>query len=85
MSERTREKGGSGVFSWRGGLGDRRGGSWRSGLVLAKLGSGVSVLGLGVRGTCGFGGTWVSRGTETGMPTVRSRPRAQVLDSGRDV
>jgi hypothetical protein len=80
-----KEKGASGVFSWRGGLGDRRGGSWRSGLVLAKLGGGVSVLGLGMRGAHGFGGTWVSKGAEMGMPTVRSRPRAQVLDSGRGV
>jgi hypothetical protein len=85
MIGRTREKGGSGVFIWRGGLGDRRGWSWRSGLALAKLGGGVSVLGLGVRGARGFGGTWVSRGAETGVPTVKSRPRAQVLDSGRGV
>jgi hypothetical protein len=85
MSERTREKGGSGVFSWRGGLGDRRGESWRSGLVLAKLGDGVSVLGLGMRGARGFGGTWVSRGAEMGVPTVRSRLHAQELDSGRGV
>jgi hypothetical protein len=85
MSKGMREKGGSGVFSWRGGLGDWRGGSWRSRLVLAKLGGCVSMLGLGVRSTRGFGGTWVSRGAETGMPTVRSRPRAQVLDSGSGV
>jgi hypothetical protein len=44
MGERTREKGGSGVFIWRGGLGDQRGGSWRSGLALAKLGGGVFML-----------------------------------------
>jgi hypothetical protein len=30
-----------------------------------------------------FGGTWVSRGAETGVPTMRSRPRVQVLDDGR--
>jgi hypothetical protein len=48
MSERTGERGGSGLFIWRGGLGGRRGWSWRSGLALAKMGGGVSVLDLGV-------------------------------------
>jgi hypothetical protein len=54
--EDGRERG-RGVFIWRDGLGDQRGWSWRSGRALAKLGGGVSVLGLGVRGACGFGGT----------------------------
>jgi hypothetical protein len=76
---------GRGVFIWRDGLGDRRGWSWRSGRALAKLGGGVSVLGLGMHGARSFEGTGVSRGAETGVPTVRSCPRAQVLDSGRDV
>jgi hypothetical protein len=50
MSERVREKGGSGVFIWRGVLGDRREWSWRPGHLLAGRGGGVSVRGRGVRG-----------------------------------
>jgi hypothetical protein len=41
--------------------------------------------GLGVRGARGFGGTWVSRDAETGMPIVQSRLRAQVFDGGCDI
>jgi hypothetical protein len=70
--EDVRERG-RGVFIWRDGLGDRRGWSWRSGLALAKLGGGVSVLGLGVRGARGFGGTWCP-----GVPRRACRPCGQV-------
>jgi hypothetical protein len=82
MSERTREKGGSGVFIWCGDLGDRREWSWRSRLGVAKLGGGVLVRGLGVRGACGFGRMRVYRGAEAGMPTVQSHLRVQVFDGG---
>jgi hypothetical protein len=80
MSERTREKGGSGVFIWCRDLGDRREWSWRSGLGVAKLGGGVLVRGLRVRGARGFGRMRVSRGAEAGMPTVQSHLRMQVFD-----
>jgi hypothetical protein len=82
MSERTREKGGSGVFIWRGGLGGRQEWSWRSGLGVAKLGGGVLVRGLSVRGAHSFGRTRVSRGAEAGMPAVLSLRRVHVFDGG---
>jgi hypothetical protein len=80
MSERAREKGGSGAFIWRGGLGGRREWSWRPGHLLAGRGGGVSVRGRGVRGEQRFGSMRVSRGVETVVPTVQSRLRAQVFD-----
>jgi hypothetical protein len=40
-AERHEREGGSGLFNWRDGLGDRRGWSWRSVWVLAKLGGGI--------------------------------------------
>jgi hypothetical protein len=50
MSERTGERGGSGVFIWRGGLGDRPRWSWRSGLAVVGMSGGVSMLGSRVHG-----------------------------------
>jgi hypothetical protein len=41
MSGKTGERGGSGLFIGRNGLGDWRGWSWHSVLALAKLGGGV--------------------------------------------
>jgi hypothetical protein len=41
MGGKTGERGGSGLFNWRDGLGDRRGWSWRLVLALAKLGGGI--------------------------------------------
>jgi hypothetical protein len=43
------------------------------------------VLGYACAARSVFGQTRVAEGVETGVPTVQSRPRAQVLDSGRDV
>jgi hypothetical protein len=78
MSGKTGERGGSGLFIWRVSLDERRGWSGRPGLALARMGGGVSMLGLGVRGKRVFGGTWVARGAETDVPTDRSHPRAGV-------
>jgi hypothetical protein len=36
-----------------------------------------------VRGELAFGGTWVARGAETDVPTIRSHLRAQVFDGGQ--
>jgi hypothetical protein len=82
LRERARARGARGLLFWRGGLGGRQERSWRSGLGVAKLGSGVLVRGLGVRGVRGFGRTRVSRGAEAGMPTVQSHLRVQVFDDG---
>jgi hypothetical protein len=49
---------------------------------VAKLGGGVLVRGLGVRGARGFGRTRVSRGAKAGMPTVQSHLRVYVFDGG---
>jgi hypothetical protein len=75
-------KRGAGLFIWRGGLGDRQERSWCPGQVVARMGSGVSVQGRGVRGEQAFGGMCASRGADTVVPTVRSHLRAQVFDGG---
>jgi hypothetical protein len=82
MSERTGKRGGMWLLNRRGGLGDWQGWSWRSGLALARMGGGVSVLGLGVHDKRVFGGTWVARGAEMDVPTDRSYPRVGVHPLG---
>jgi hypothetical protein len=75
-------RGARGYLNRRGGLGDRQGQSWRPGQAVARMGSGVSVRGRGMRGEQAFGGMFASRGVETVVPTVWSCQHVQVFDGG---
>jgi hypothetical protein len=78
MSGKTGERGGVGLFIWRGGLGGRCGWSWSTGLALAGRGGGVAGRCPSVHGVWSFGGTRVSSGAGTDALVVQSCHRVGV-------